>query len=114
MLAYYVEWHMRKSLAPVLFDDEELDELRTTRDPVAKAEASESAKRKKCRRITPDGFPVHSFATLMTALATLCRNRCRLKGARPETSFEQMTEADPFHRKVFELLGVGVPSRMKR
>ena len=34
MLAYYVEYHMRKSLAPLLFEDEELDEMRKTRDPV--------------------------------------------------------------------------------
>ncbi len=109
MLAYYVVWHMRKSLAPILFDDEELDKLRRTREPVAKAEASESAKRKKRERITPDGFPVHSFGTLMTALTTLCQHRCRLRGAGPETSFVQMTEPDPFHRKVFELHGVTYP-----
>ena len=109
MLAYYVEWHMRKLLAPVLFDDEEIDKQRAVREPVAKAEASESAKRKKSERITPDGFPVHSFTTLMTALTTLSQNRCRLKGAGPETSFVQMTEADAFHRKVFELLGVTYP-----
>ncbi len=63
MLAYYVEWHMRRALAPLLFEDEELDVLRYTRDPVAKAETSESAKRKKARLTTEDGFPVHSFSS---------------------------------------------------
>jgi hypothetical protein len=43
MLAYYVEWHMRKVLAPLLFDDEVLAETRKTRHPVRPAEASLSA-----------------------------------------------------------------------
>jgi len=60
-LAYYVEWHMRKALAPVLFQDEELDAARWSRDPVAKAEPSQSAKRKKATRMTPDGWPAQSF-----------------------------------------------------
>jgi transposase len=47
MLAYYVEWHMRKALAPLLFDDEELDENRKKRDPVKPAKPSDSAKRKR-------------------------------------------------------------------
>ncbi len=50
MLTYYVEWHMRKALAPLLYHDEELEQLRANRDPVAKAEPSQSAKRKKARR----------------------------------------------------------------
>ncbi len=49
MLSYYVKWHMRKALAPLLFDDEELDEQRKKRDRVAPARQSASAKRKKPR-----------------------------------------------------------------
>ncbi len=56
LLAYYVEWHLRKALAPLLFDDGELDAERKTRDPVAPAEPSASAKRKKALRSTPDGL----------------------------------------------------------
>jgi hypothetical protein len=26
MLAYYVEWHLKQSLAPLLFEDEEIDD----------------------------------------------------------------------------------------
>ena len=47
MLAYYVEWHMRQALAPLLFDDEQLRRDRATRDPVAPAQASASAQRKR-------------------------------------------------------------------
>ncbi len=73
MLAYNVEQHMRKALAPILFEDEEVDSLRKTRDPVEKAVPSESAKRKKAFRVTSDGFPVHSFRTLLLALGNRAR-----------------------------------------
>ncbi len=68
MLAYYVEWHMRKALAPLLFDDEELDENRKTRDPVKPAKPSVSAKEKKGQKLTSEGFVVHSFDTLLEAV----------------------------------------------
>ena len=32
-LAYYVEWHMRQALAPLLYADEDLEGLRGARDP---------------------------------------------------------------------------------
>jgi len=57
MLTYYVEWHMRKALARSLFDDEELNEQRKNRGPVARAKQSASAKRKKTSRRTPQRFP---------------------------------------------------------
>ena len=111
MLCYYVEWHMRKALAPILFEDEEVDSLRESRDPVAKAEPSESAKRKKTKLVTPDGFPVHSFRTLLNALGTRCKNRCRLNGGGPETTFTQLTEFDALQSRAFELLGLMRPVR---
>ncbi len=60
MLAYYVEWHMRRALAR-FFDDEQLDQDRKTRDPVAAAKPSASAKKKKALRVTTEGLPIHSF-----------------------------------------------------
>ena len=104
MLAYYVEWHMRKKLAPLLFDDEQLDENRKVRDPVAPAKPSESAKKKKKIRKTKDGFQVHSFDTLLKELATLSRNRCKLKSSPDSPSFYQDTEPTPLQKKTFQLL----------
>jgi len=78
-LSYYVHWHMRKAWAPLLFEDEELDANRWRRDPVAPAKPSRSVRRKKTTRLTADGFPVHSFDTLLADLATRCRNLCRTK-----------------------------------
>src|SRR5947208_2618791 len=68
LLAYYVEWHQRQGWEPLLFEDEELVVDRCTRDPVAPARASESARRKKKTHTTPGGLSVQSFRTLMAHL----------------------------------------------
>jgi len=106
MLAYYIQWHMRKALSPVLFQDDELDADRWTRDAVAKAEPSESAQAKKRSKTTPDGWPVHSFGSLLTDLATRCKNTCRTGEAKSTIRFEQVTELTPFQAHVFDLLGI--------
>ena len=105
LLAYYVEWHMRRALSPFLFDDEELTTNRRTRDPVGKAEPSHSARRKKVERMTPEGLPVHSFGTLLKDLGTLCRNRCRILADPSGNTFTQNTQPTPLHARVFQLLG---------
>lgn len=106
LLAYYVEWHMRRTLSPLLFDDEELTTNRRTRDPVAKAEPSHSAQRKKVERMTPEGLPVHSFDTLLKDLGTLCRNRCRIQADPSASTFTQDTQPTQLQARVFELLGL--------
>ena len=106
MLAFYVEWQMRKDLAPLLFDDEQLDQDRNNRDPVRPAECSASAKAKKLNRVTPDGLPVHSFQTLLSELATRCRNICRIPSDPNYTTFQQLTEATPLQARALQLLGL--------
>ena len=106
MLAYYVEFHMRKALAPLLFDDEELDERRKKRDPVKPAKPSGSAKRKKTTRLTPDGLEIHSFQTLLAELATRSRNRCRVKSDPEGPKFYELTEPTPLQERAFQLLGL--------
>ena len=106
MLAYYVEWHMRKALAPLLFDDEELGENRKKRDPVKPAKPSSSAKKKKTLRLTPDGLVVQSFDTLLEELGTRCRNRCRIKSDPKGSTFYQLSEMTPLQKKAFQLLGL--------
>jgi transposase len=94
LLAYYVEWHLRKAWEPLLFEDEELFEDRKRRDPVAPAQASESVRLKKRTHLTPEGLPVHSFRTLLAHLGTRCRNTCVVAGDLQKTTFFQVTEAD--------------------
>ncbi len=105
-LAYYVEWHMRKALAPILFQDEELDEARWSRDPVAKAEPSASVKNKKATGKTADGFQAQSFKTLIKHLATRTRNQCRIKSDDCPITFVEHTQPTPLQRRAYELLGL--------
>jgi transposase len=106
LLAYYVEWHMRKALSPLLFDDEELDENRKKRDPVKPAQVSESAKKKKTQRLTLEGLAIQSFDTLLKEFGTRCRNRCQIKSAPKGSTFYQVTEMTPLQNRAFQLLGL--------
>jgi len=104
MLAYYVEWHMRQDLAPMLFDDEEPAIGELLRDSVVTpALRSPDALRKVHTRRTDDGDPVHSFQTLLQDLASLTRNRIRFTSG-DET--DMLTTPTPLQEKAFSLLGV--------
>ena len=75
MLAYYVQWHMRARLQPMLFDDEYLEEASASRAaPVVKAVRSEHARAKDASKRADDGLPLHSFRTLLKDLGTLTYN----------------------------------------
>lgn len=100
---------MRRALAPLLFEDEELEKSRATRDPVAPAKPSESATEKKISRRTADGEPIHSFETLLAELGTRCRNRCRVKTDRSGPSFVQLTEPNRLQARALQLLGLLLP-----
>jgi len=104
LLAYYVEWHMRRALAPLLFDDEALPQAREQRDPVLPAQPSEAAQQKKLERINADGLPIHSFRTLMAELATRCRHLCRLKSDPDSPPIEQDTQPTPLQARAMELI----------
>lgn len=106
MLAYYVEWHMRKALAPVLFDDDDQHTAKAQRSSVvAPAQRSDSALQKARRKRTEDGYPVHSFRTLLQDLATVCKNRIqpKLPGALP---FDKVTLKTPLQQRAFDLLRI--------
>jgi hypothetical protein len=103
MLAYYVEWHMREALAPILFDDDDRAAAQAQRDSiVAPASRSEKAQRKARRKRTDDGFAVHSFQTLLKDLATVTKNHMRMG----EQSFEMITTPTALQQRAFELLQV--------
>ena len=106
LLAYYVEWHLRRVWAPLLFQDEQLDEQRWQRDPVSPASCSESAQQKKLHRQTAEGFPVHSFATLLTELASRARVTYSLESDGSSPTFQQIPEPTPLQAKAYELLNL--------
>lgn len=103
MLAYYVEWHMRQALAPILFDDEDPEQALALRPSiVAPAQRSPAAQRKAATAHTVDGLPVHSFRTLLQDLATLTLNRLRLG----DQSMEKISSPTPIQERAFQLLKV--------
>jgi len=109
MLAYYVEWHMRQALAPLLFVEENLALARAVRDPVAQAAPSESVLAKKNTKRSHDGLPLRHFNGLLSALATLCSNTCRVGEGKHVAHFQRPTQATPYQCEAFRLLQVHVP-----
>ena len=106
MLAYYVEWHMRESLKPMLFDDEFIEQARATRaSPVTKAVRSDHAKAKDASKRADDGLPLHSFRTLLQDLGTLAYNITHTR-LNADAKIVITTRPTPLQDKAFRLLGV--------
>lgn len=103
MLAYYVEWHLRKALGELLFDDTELEWGRWLRDPVKPVQPSPLAAKKKSTQKTEQGFTVHSLETALAELSTRCRHTCSTPGSQGMT-FSMETERTPWQQKVIALL----------
>ena len=106
LLAYYVEWHLRRVWAPLLFEDEELPQGRSHRDPVLPARSSDSTQAKKRTHQTADGLPVHSFSTLLADLATRARVTYSLKKDNSGPTFQQVPPPTPLQAKAHELLNL--------
>lgn len=108
MLAYYLEWHMRQCLAPMLFDDTDKEAAEALRSSVvAPAQRSPAAVTKQTTGQTPDGGSVHSFRSLLADLATLARNTI-VTAIAPRHPLTVLTRATPIQQKAFSLLGVPV------
>ncbi len=108
-LSYYVEWHMRRALAPILFDDHDKATAQAARPSnVAPSGRSPSAEDKaRTKRADDNATPVHSFQTLLRDLATLTKNTVRAQGI--DQTLEMIGGATILHRRAFELLGVRLP-----
>jgi transposase len=108
MLAYYLEWHMRQDLRPIIFEDHDKATARAARPSiVAKAERSTAADKKAATKRTNDGLPVHSFRSLLTDLATVTRNTMAMTNS-PETTFVLYPKFTPLQERAFQLLDTQV------
>ena len=108
MLAYYVEWHMRRALAPLLFDDHDKETGEALRESiVAPAQRSPAAQEKALTKRTEDGGPVHSFQSLLRDLRTIVKNRVHFK-ALPTAEFDRITTPTSVQRRALELLEVAL------
>jgi hypothetical protein len=106
MLAYYLEWHMRAKLAPMLYDEDDHEAAAALRtSPVAKAQRSPAALAKQTCGVTPDGLPVHSFHSLLADLATLTRNQI-VTGVTDTYEIIAYARPTPIQQKAFNLLGI--------
>ena len=105
MLSYYISWHMKQALAPILFVDNDKPAAAAKRaNPVAAAERSDAALAKAARKHTTENTPVHSFTSLLADLATICANQIQPTDDLP--AFIKITTPTPVQRQAFELLGV--------
>ncbi|WP_300607697.1 IS1634 family transposase [Trebonia sp.] len=106
MLSYYLSWHLQARLAPLLFTDDDKQAAQTARtSPVAPAARSPRARAKAATKHTPAAQPVHSLATLLSDLGTICLNT--IAPADPALpGFQLVTTPTALQRQTFELLGV--------
>jgi transposase len=102
MLAAYITWHLRETLAPLTYTDEHIPHRA---DPVAPAQRSSSAKAKDAGKKTPEGLPTQSFRDLLEHLSKLNRETINFTGQR----IEKITNPTPTQRHVFELIGAPIP-----
>jgi len=108
MLAYYVEWHMREKLAPLLFDDHDKAAAQARRESIVKpAKRSAAAERKALTKQTVQGEPVHSFQSLLADLATLTINRVQAAN-QAVPAFDKLTVPTPLQQRALTLLGVKI------
>jgi hypothetical protein len=105
MLAYYLEWHMRQALAPILFDDHQRAEAAAARSSIVAPAQPKAARRKAATKRTADGLQVHSFQSLLAELATFTRNTMAMAAA-PRDTFLLYPQPTPIQLRAFELLAV--------
>lgn len=102
MLAAYLGWHLRKTLAPLTFTDENIP---SASDPVTPAQRSPEAKVTDATKKTHDDLPAYDYPGLIAHLGHLTRNTISFAGQR----FEKITNPTPVQRRVFDLLSTSVP-----
>ncbi len=105
MLAYYLEWHLKQKLAPLLFEDEEIDD---NSQDIIKARRSDTAVAKDRKKRNQENFLVHSFRTLMEDLGTICLNtvECNLESGK--YVFDKITRPTALQQKALDLLGISL------
>ena len=100
MLAYYLEWHMRRKLKPLMFAEENPPRQR---NPVAPAPRSREVRRKQATRQNREGLPVLGFRDLLEHLGTLCATEFDTGSG---FSVSVLTRMTPLQEKAFSLLGL--------
>ena len=107
MLAYYVEYHLRRKLAPILFaEDDPAGKAAQRKNAVEPAKPSPKAKKKARTKRTNEDEKVMSFAQVMEELSGLCRLVVVPKiSTDPSDEVVMMETISPTQHRVFKLLG---------
>ncbi len=108
-LAYYVEWHMRQALAPILFEEEEIENISSSDlEELLKYQPSPIAKQKASDKRNQENLPVHSFSTLLNDLATITQNKIQINLQGERVTFDKITQPTALQQKALDLLGVSL------
>ncbi|MCL5005964.1 MAG: hypothetical protein M1404_05475 [Acidobacteria bacterium] len=100
----YVRRHLRRVWAPLLFEGEERQEERKRRDPILPTQPPASAWAMKGSRETADEFPVYSFQTLVSEVASRARVTYALQRDDSDLTFRQVSEPTPLQERAYELI----------
>jgi hypothetical protein len=102
MLAAYLTWHLRRTLAPLTFTDETPP---TRVNPVAPATVSPAAAAKASRKTDATDNPVRSFRGVLAHMATLTRNTITHGGH----TFDKITAPTQTQQRAFQLIDAAIP-----
>ena len=102
MLAYYVEWHMRRLLAPLLFDEDHSCIPSLNRVSQAQININNSDN----NTVVKQKSSVHSFQTLLADLGTLCKNRVESCLEVANICFDKITQPTQLQQTALDFLSV--------
>ena len=108
MLAYYIVRHMRNTLAPILFEDDDKETAKKRRSCIVNsAGRSRWAERKAQTKHTKANIPVHSFHSLLVDLGTIAKNwlQPKIEGTGP---IEKTTKTTQLQQTALDLLGIRI------
>lgn len=117
MLGYYVEWHLRRRLAPLLYDEEDPAAAADSRgSPVEPACHSPTTTAKRRARATAAGERLWNFRGLLDELDGVQRNRVRIQlpGQPDQPEIRMLTEANDLQRRAFALLDLPLRENLPR
>ena len=105
MLAYYVEYHLRRKLAPLLFAEEDPEAKKNLQPgPVQPVIPTPQAKKKAQTKRNQEGLQVTSFQSLMEELKSLCQLVVVPKNSSQEVIL--IDKISPTQKKAFKLLNI--------
>ena len=102
LLAYYVEWHMRQYLGPLLFDEDHSALPSLNKDGEIQIDINSP----NSNTVVKQKYPRHSFQTLLADLGTICKNRVESCLEVTNLCFDKITQPTPLQQTALDFLSV--------